>query len=309
MKELYLDVLQKFGYDAIDHGRYAKFRAYWRDGNDVNSVTLYYDSGTTKDHVTGETYSFKKLLELISGAEIQDLDKFFVENKLQPIEKYNRNLTPPKIRMPKIYDKELLNNLIKDHSYFINRGISEKTLQLFGGGISKVGASKDRYVFPIFNESDDLIGFVCRDLTGKKSNKYKIFGEKGEFEYPLFLEECRQQIIDKSEIILVEGIPDALSLWECGIKNVFVLFGLDSISSINACIRFSPKKIIIATNNDSSKSTNYGLEAANKIKTRFSKFLNSNRIHINLPDKHNDLNEVLINCGHLGIIEWYNKCK
>ena len=159
-------------------------------------------------------------------------------------------------------------------------------------------------MFPIENEAGELVGFAARDLTGTKENKWKLFGSKHEWTYPLFLEETRKQITNKSEIIIVESIGDFLSCAQCGIYNVIVAFGLESLAAINVCIRYSPKKIIIATNNDSEKNTNYGLEAAEKIKARFCKYFSPKTIEIRLP-KVNDLNELLTKEGEKGIMEWY----
>ena len=56
-----------------------------------------------------------------------------------------------KISEQKIFDESLLDKIEKDQSYWINRGVSEETLNKFNGGVVRSGKMKDRYVFPIFN--------------------------------------------------------------------------------------------------------------------------------------------------------------
>ena len=46
------------------------------------------------------------------------------------------------------------------------------------------GKMKDRYVFPIFDKMDRLIGAAGRDVTNFSSIKWKLIGEKSLWVYP-----------------------------------------------------------------------------------------------------------------------------
>ena len=49
--------------------------------------------------------------------------------------------------------------MVKDHSYWIGRGVSESTIKSFNGGVVLSGKMKDRYVFPIKNYKKQIVGF------------------------------------------------------------------------------------------------------------------------------------------------------
>ena len=89
---------------------------------------------------------------------------------------------------------------------------------------------------------------------------------------------------DTKKAILVESIGDMLSLWEAGIKNVIVTFGLDvSVAILNTLLRIDPDKIYISLNNDASNN-NAGNEAAKKVERKLLKYFNRDQIAIKLPD-------------------------
>ena len=82
---------------------------------------------------------------------------------------------------------------------------------------------------------------------------------------------------EQKEIILIESVGDMLSLWEAGIKNSMVIFGLDvSVPQLNALIRRDPNKIIISLNND-EKNNSAGNLAAEKLKRKLLKYFDVKR--------------------------------
>ena len=91
-----------------------------------------------------------------------------------------------------------------------------------------------------------------------------------------------------------------LALYDAGIKNVVVAFGVAlSNSIINFTLRYRLDKIVIALNNDSDNNS-VGNKASLKFKTQLSKHVNSNKINIRLPNKK-DFGEM----NKLEITEWY----
>jgi DNA primase len=140
---------------------------------------------------------------------------------------------------------------------------------------------KNRYVFPIFDVNNNIIGFSGRDVTNVSKIKWKHLGEKNDFLYPLFLN--KNMIEDLKEVILVESIGDMLSLWQAGIKNVLVTFGTNlSLSILNYCLKIDAKKIYVSLNND-SHNNNAGNIGAEKIYSRLKRYFDDNQIKIALP--------------------------
>ena len=61
----------------------------------------------------------------------------------------------------------------------------------------------------------------------------------------------QNHIKESKKVFLVESIGDMLSLWEAGIKNTLVLFGLNVSSKIKQIlIMLNLEKIYICLNND-----------------------------------------------------------
>ncbi len=74
-----------------------------------------------------------------------------------------------------------------------------------------------------------------------------------------------------------------LSLWDCGIKNVVVSFGLDlSGALVGSFIRFDVSKIVVAFNDDSQNS-GAGNRAAYKAKQKLLKYFDPHQIKVSLP--------------------------
>ena len=63
-----------------------------------------------------------------------------------------------------------------------------------------------------------------------KRPKWIHYGQKSKWIYPSFVNE--KYIKQSGEVILVESIGDMLSLWEAGVKNTIVLFGVNLSKTI-----------------------------------------------------------------------------
>lgn len=103
--------------------------------------------------------------------------------------------------------------------------------------------------------------------------------------YPLFLN--YPEIKNKKELIIVESIGDCLSLWEAGIRNTMVLFGVKlQDERLKSILKMDLKKIIISLNNDFEKEeVNTGLEASCFIKAKLQNFFDEGQVIIKQPDK------------------------
>ena len=193
------------------------------------------------------------------------------------------------IKECRIFPEEYVEVLEPDHSYWIDRGISKETIELFKGGVCDKGKMKNRYVFPIFNSKNKLIGYTGRHLHNKKP-KWMHRGDKSYWKYPLQFN--FKYIKNNKSVIIVESIGDMLSLWENGIRNCIVTFGVSlSPDTMSLLTRLDPDKIHVAFNNDSS-----GNEAGNKAayiaRKKLLQFFDKNQITITLPNKYNDFNEM-----------------
>ncbi len=128
-------------------------------------------------------------------------------------------------------------------------------------------------------------------------------GKKSTWTFPYFLNNL--YIKEADSVILTESVGDCLALWESGFKNSIVMFGIKiSPAIITKLIEICPKKIIIATNNDSENSSAGNL-AAEEIINKLSKFFDKERLFSAVPTDTNDLMDLYQRDGKNGILAWY----
>jgi len=295
------EVLTNIGYSLKDCGKEYRARPIYRDSDNDSVLRIYKDSGNWVDFKENISGDFATLIKLSLKLETQDQaktwlkEKNFVGSTVLKDEK-------PKIKSAKTFDKDLLLKLKKDHAYWINRGVSEETLNLFLGGVADNGKMKNRYVFPILNSKKDIVGFSGRDLNSQSKIKWKHLGEKINWCYPLFLN--IDDIQKSKEVFLVESIGDCLSLWEAGIKNTIVTFGLEvSVSILNVLLKVDPTKIYISFNNDQEKNS-AGNIASEKAYNKLLRYFDSRQLEIKLPSKK-DFGEM----SSEEILQWHKKPK
>ncbi len=181
------------------------------------------------------------------------------------------------LNCPEFFDAALLSKLLPNHSYWEKRGVNNSTVALFKGGVVTSGKMANRYVFPIFNSQEKIVGF-----TGRSVNDHKIKwfhrGNTSKWVYPAFFN--LKYLKKTQEVIFVEGIGDMLKLWDCGIRNTLVSFGLNVNNSIlNFLFKIRPKKIYISFDNDDS---NAGKNAAERVKAKLLKHFDYDKVFIAL---------------------------
>lgn len=182
----------------------------------------------------------------------------------------------PKNDYPKEWKLDLLPSLIKNYTYWNNRGISDETCREFFIGVAAKGQMAGRSVIPIFNQQKTkIIGFTGRSLYANLTPKYKHLGEKSNWLWP-------DSDQNKSDVvILVESPACAMYLWDQGFKNVKVLFGTEISSALSKyLLSNNPRRILLATNNE---ATGIGNKAANKIHRQLLQFFPMERIIEALP--------------------------
>ena len=283
MEELNVfQVLTDLGYKLKDHGKEYRTRPLYRDSDNDSVLRIYKDTGKWVDFKQNISGDMNSLIQLTLKLENATKAEEWLKNKnfafKSPIE-----IEKPLIKSSKKFDAEILSKLEDCQDYWLKRGVGLETLKVFKGGVAKMGKMKNRYVFPIFNAKNNIIGFSGRDVTSVSKIKWKHIGEKTEFVYPLFMNS--QIIQEQKEIILVESIGDMLSLWQAGFKNTLVTFGTNlSLAILNYCLKVDPKIIYISLNNDFEKN-HAGNIGADKMESRLSRYFDKNQLKIALPPK------------------------
>lgn len=201
-----------------------------------------------------------------------------------------QEIPEPKIEITKTWPVEVLDRLVKDHSYWVGRGVSEETVAAFRGGVATEAQMKDRYVFPQFDQQGRIIGFSGRCLRQMTKE------ERRQFNRPKW-----KHLSPSSDFIwgdlkarprkarLVESIGDTLKLLDNRVTGVRCLFGtVLSESLLGHLIAWGPEEIEISTNLDEAtrmgtRIGHPGQEAAARAKKTLDKFFNPNRVTIVHP--------------------------
>tara|TARA_Y100000593_G_scaffold26231_2_gene52170 strand:- start:4676 stop:5602 length:927 start_codon:yes stop_codon:yes gene_type:complete len=293
MSKNYKEVLTDMGYaNIVDNGRELRMKPIYRDSSSSTVLSVRKDTGHFIDFSRNISGSFEYLTQLSLGLKTIEDAKTWLGNTVGSFEK--RVQERPSAPAVKILSKDRLNALVPDHSYWQGRGISEDTIKIFKGGMMlEEGRMKNRYVFPIFDSRERLIGVTGRYTLsipeGSKIPKWKHYPSKKAWKYPLFLN--NEIISEKKEVIVVESVGDMLSLWDAGIKNSVVTFGLDiSNEMLSSFLRFKVKKVILSFNNDEA-SNSAGNEAAKKNERKLLRYFDKDQVKISFPTK-NDFGEM-----------------
>ncbi len=191
----------------------------------------------------------------------------------------------PQLKLAPVWPADCLDRLIKDNTYWNGRGISDATLEPFRGGLATTGQLYGRYVFPMFNDDGDIIGFDARwtrptppQVPGRPKHKpWKILGES-----KTFLWGGLDEVADTGRAILAESIGDSLMLREHGVPESLCLFGLNMSSAVlGFLITVNPQHIVISTNRDTDPRK--GQAAAARIHATLCKFFDEDRVTIVHP--------------------------
>ena len=236
--------------------------AFWR-GGDSNSVVV--------DKTTGILTDFPQNISLPLHTIIEGVD---APNKSGFIEEEE------KITLPKYFNPEE-NLLFPNYDYFKGRGVSEDTLKTFSGGICHSGKLYNRFCFPVFDKNGKILGYHGRDIENNPNRpKWKILGQKNKFVYPAILSESH--IKKTNQVVLVEG-GDFLFLWDAGVKQVLVNFGLHLSSSVlGYLLSFDYIDIYLGLNNDDSGR---GQKAADNIRKKLGNYFSEKQIKDFIPPK------------------------
>lgn len=292
------DILMELGYELSPDKDGWRSSCIFRGGDNKTALKIF-NNGQWIDFVEGQKGNLEDLIKLTLGEKVNP--KEWLNGKIDiSVLKENKK---PKIKLPEIFDEEVLCDLVSDFSYWEQRDISQDTSKLFKGGLCMgsqgyLGKLKNRQVLCIYDSKDKLVGFTGRDVTNKHSIKWKHLGDKSNWVWPAYLN--TKIIKETKEIILVESPADILKMWQCDIKNVICLFGTEcSHAILNYLLKRNLDKIIISTNNEES---GVGNRAADKVYNKLKRYFNHNQLLIKLPYKKDFCEQT---CD--SIRDWYNE--
>ena len=282
------DTLQSLGYKLSDRGKYWQTNAMYRDGDNRTALQIYKDTGVWKDYVQDTKFmKFEVLVKKTLGTNNQSIIQQYIKHQVDDTSAPAQERSE-KIVMEEIFDNDILKKLLPHYKFYNQRGISDSTLKFFMGGFATYGQMNKRFVFPIFNEHRQIHGFAGRDMTSSDSRpKWKHIGRKSTWLYPAFVGNTADVIADKGEVILVESIGDMLALYENGIKNVLVTFGLDVSPKLICYLSgIGLEKITLSFNNDLQKKDNRGLNSCVKNYLKLLGHFDASFLRICLPNKN-----------------------
>ena len=105
------------------------------------------------------------------------------------------------------------------------RNISEETLGIWGAFTWNVPQFENRIIFPIRDVRGKTVALIGRSLDDFSMNKYYIYPNGAEMPF------CPAKVKPiQNRVILVEGIFDALNLWDKGLKNTVCTFGTQQVN-------------------------------------------------------------------------------
>jgi hypothetical protein len=287
------DVLESIGYNLIDCGNHWRTSAIYRNGDNRTAVQIYKNTGVWNDYIENKgSRPLEALIQLTLKDDRTKLKSILDGIKKGEVHTYTEN--KELIEMEKIYPESSLERLFPNYNFYKNKSISETTQKFFKVGLAGVGQMYRRMVFPIYDENNQIIGFSGRKVDDDNDfAKWKHLGKRKGWVYPAYIPAAKtvdEYINEAKEVILVESIGDCMSLFDQGIKNSLVTFGLGINPKIISYLSGKEiDRIIISNNNDSESEKNHGLISSIKIFMNLSKFFDLNQLVIKLPPKpHND---------------------
>jgi hypothetical protein len=278
------NILENLGYKLSDHGSYWRTNALYRAGDNTTALQIYKDSGVWKDYVEDSIFlPFEALVQ-------KTMKTSDVKSILKGLKTVDSSVKTEKklLKEEKSYNPLCLKKLLPHYDFYLNKNISKQTLLDFKCGLAHSGPMYQRMVFPVFREDKLIHGFSGRKITNDDRPKWLHKGKTTNWFYPYFgINEVKEQIESKKQVHIVESIGDCMALYNCGIKNVLVSFGLNmSPKFIARLSALNLQNIFISYNNDSESERNRGFEGAVKSIFKLSDAVDFDRIYFCPPDSN-----------------------
>lgn len=288
----YREILENMGYKLSDRGNFWHTSAIFRGGDNLNAIQIYKDSGVWKDYVEDSNFlPFEALVERTLGTKDASVIKSVLHGSK------NNEIRPPKKQLlseEKSYPASCLQKLLPHYDFFSNapRNISLWTLEDYKCGLATSGKMYQRLVFPIFRQDGRIHGFSGRKVVERSDNderpKWLHNGKSSEWFYPFHTtRETAKSILKNKRVFIVESVGDSVSLYDKGVCENLVSFGLAlSPKFISRLQNLPVDKIVLAFNNDFEKEKNRGLIGAVKAILKLAEVVDITRLYLCLPQKN-----------------------
>jgi len=288
----YKQVLEDLGYRLKDHGSYWRTSAIYRSGDNSTALQIYKDTGVWKDYVEDSMFlPFEALLQKTLNTN----DKTILSSYLKDISVNIQHRTAKKnlLSEEKTYPKSCLSRLLPHYDFYLEKGISEDTMKQFQCGLAMSGKLYQRVIFPVFRSDGLIHGFSGRKVTEDPRPKWLHNGRCSDWFYPYYsIDQVAACIKKERSVYIVESIGDCISLFDSGIKNVLVSFGLNISPKFIARLNGLPlDKVFLSFNNDFNSEFNRGFEGAIKSIFKLSDQMDFEKIFF-APPSENDFGDM-----------------
>jgi hypothetical protein len=288
----YKKILEELGYRLKDHGLYWRTNAVYRSGNNGSALQIYKDTGVWKDYVEDSLFlPFEALVEKTLGTKDGSVIKSYLNNN-DPSETY-KPASRKLLKEEKTYSQDSLSRLLPHYDFYLDKGISKSTIEEFKCGLAMSNKMYQRLVFPILREDGKIHGFSGRKVTEDEKPKWLHSGRCSDWFYPYHTTSGTKKAIEESNSVhIVESIGDCISLYDNGVKNVLVSFGLNvSPKFISRLSSLRVDKIFVSFNNDFNSEKNRGFEGAIKSVFKLIQSLDFKKIYFS-PPSTNDFGDM-----------------
>lgn len=290
----YRAILEDLGYRLKDHGSYWRTSAVYRSGDNSTALQIYKDTGVWKDYVEDSMFlPFEALLQKTLNTNDKGVLNSYL--KRDSVNIYERTKKKYLLSEEKTYPDSCLNRLLPHYDFYFDRGISEDTLKKFKCGLAMSGKMYQRVIFPIVRSDGKIHGFSGRKVTNDPRPKWLHNGRCSDWFYPYYtIDDVSSAIEEHRCVYVVESIGDCISLFNAGVKNVLVSFGLNiSPKFISKLHGLSLDKIFIAFNNDFSSESNRGFEGSIKSIFKLCEQIDFEKIFFS-PPPENDFGDMSV---------------
>lgn len=288
----YKQVLEDLGYRLKDHGSYWRTSAIYRSGDNSTALQIYKDTGVWKDYVEDSMFlPFEALLQKTLNTN----DKTILSSYLKDVSVNIQHRTAKKnlLSEEKTYPKSCLSRLLPHYDFYLEKGITEDTMKQFQCGLAMSGKLYQRVIFPVFRSDGLIHGFSGRKVTEDPRPKWLHNGRCSDWFYPYYsIDQVAACIKKERSVYIVESIGDCISLFDSGIKNVLVSFGLNISPKFIARLNGLPlDKVFLSFNNDFNSEFNRGFEGAIKSIFKLSDQMDFEKIFF-APPSENDFGDM-----------------
>ena len=320
--ELVLNDLEIFDYEKTENGY--RSRCHIHDGNNPTAWYFFikkkawncYTHQCHSEH-GNRIFNFVMAMKEITFIESVDYlcNLFSVTNsedfKAKEEEMYLRKIKNSIIQnviKKKTFSADCLDKLADCSKYMNKRGFGKDEIDEFRCGYAKSGKLFERVVFPVWDDVNEIVGFIgrtvyekcekcglfhCKNKDGSDScPKYKTPAKwlcsesfrKGVILYNL--NKAKESIAENGSVIITEGIIDLMRFWSAGVKNVVATLGVN-VSSQQLILLLSLgtiKKIYLCSDDDNAgekfknKHSEYKDLEENKSALSLSRYFNVERI-------------------------------